>query len=78
MNCIYCNKPVYGAEGISIPGHGPAHQSCFKVQQSLRRTFRGLDISALEDQELVDLQDLVLAEINARSKKNGDDDVELF
>ena len=80
MKCFYCGKPVFGAQGITVPGRGPAHQVCFQTDQALKRTFQNLDITALNDQELTDLMDLVLAEVNARSKKNQDagNDVELF
>ena len=78
MKCIYCHKNVFGKEGITIPGRGPAHQKCFQIDQALKRTFQQLDISALNDQELTDLKDLVLAEVNDRKRNRDDGDVELF
>lgn len=78
MRCIFCEKPVAGEEGITVPMKGPAHQRCFQVDQALRRTFQSLNISALNDQELTDLMDLVLAEVNSRNKSAGDSGVELF
>lgn len=80
MKCFYCGKPVFGAQALTVPGKGPAHQLCFQVNQALRRTFQNLDITALNDDELTDLKDLVLAEANARAKKNDDNtnDIELF
>lgn len=81
MRCIFCEKPVYGADGITVPTKGPAHQQCFQVHEALRRTFQTLDISALNDQELTDLKDLVLAEENSRAAKrnpSADNDIELF
>lgn len=77
MKCVYCHQPVFGSDGITVPGQGPAHQKCFQVQQALKRTFQTLDISALNDEELIDLLDLVLAEVNVR-KKSEDDGIELF
>lgn len=82
LNCIYCNKPVFGDTGMTVPSEGPAHRHCFQAHQALKRTFQALDISALSDQELVELKDLVLAEENYRHRhnnnNNNDDDVELF
>ncbi|MDH5516993.1 MAG: DUF2175 domain-containing protein [Gammaproteobacteria bacterium] len=78
MKCIFCNQSVFGADGITVPGKGPAHQKCFQVDQALKRTFQTLDISALNDGELTDLLDLVLAEINVRKKTDEDDSIELF
>lgn len=78
MNCIFCNKPVYGKDGITVPSKGPAHQNCYQANEALRRTFQHLDITALNDQELVDLKDLVLAELNSRSRDDDSNDIELF
>ncbi len=77
INCIYCNKPVFGKNGLTVPLKGPAHLQCYQVNQALRRTFQALDISKLNDLELFELKELVLAEENAR-KRNNVDDVELF
>lgn len=77
MKCEFCNKPVFGEEGVSIPGRGVAHKTCLGVAQAMRRAFHGLDISGLNDEELANLKDLVLAEENSR-RADGDDDVELF
>lgn len=78
MRCVFCNKPVFGAEGVSVPGKGPAHQNCFQADQALKRTFQSLDITSLNDEELTDLLDLVLAEVNIRKKTDDDDGIELF
>ncbi|HIF50192.1 MAG TPA: DUF2175 domain-containing protein [Thiotrichaceae bacterium] len=79
MKCIFCNKSVFGAEGFTVPGKGPAHQSCHQANQALKRTFQHLDISAFNDEELIDLKDLVLAEENKRNRdENDSSEVELF
>lgn len=78
MRCIYCNKHVYGIDGITVPGEGAAHQACFQADQALKRSFQSLDISKLNDNELTDLLDLVLSEVNSRKKVNDDDGIELF
>lgn len=78
MRCIYCDKPVYGRDGLTVPNQGPAHQACFQASEALKRTFQSLDITALNDQELTDLLDLVLSEVNSRKKSDDIDDIELF
>ena len=78
MNCIYCEKPVFGEEGMTVPQEGPAHQRCFQANQALKRTFQSLDISKLNDEELSELKELILAEENLRNRSDGDDDVDLF
>ena len=77
MKCEFCGKPVYGSDGVSIPGRGPAHRNCFEANEALRRSFKGLDITALTDLELANLKDLVLSEENVR-KPGTDNDIELF
>ena len=69
LNCVYCKKPVFGTSGVTVPGSGPAHQHCYQAQAALARTFQALDISQLSDDELLDLQDMVLAEVNDRRRK---------
>ncbi len=78
MKCIFCNKPVFGETGISVPGAGPAHQHCLQANEALQRTFQSLDITALSDQELTELKDLVLSEENHRKRDDSEEDVELF
>lgn len=79
MNCIYCNSPVYGHNGLTVPSEGAAHQQCFQMDQALKRTFQHLEISKLSDGELHDLKDLVLTELNDRERSGEDDsDIELF
>ena len=77
MNCIYCGKLVYGENGMNVPNLGVAHQQCFQAYQTLKRTFQNLDITALNDQELVELKDLVLTELNSR-QRDSIGDIELF
>ena len=78
MRCIYCEKTVAGSDGVTVPQLGPAHQTCFQINQALKRTFQNLDISSLNDSELTDLKDLVLAEVNTRQRDDTGNDVELF
>ncbi|MAG44242.1 MULTISPECIES: DUF2175 domain-containing protein [Thalassolituus] len=81
LNCVYCKKPVFGTSGVTVPGSGPAHQHCYQAQAALARTFQALDISQLTDDELLDLQDMVLAEVNDRRRRDeggGDSEIELF
>ncbi|MEL7399947.1 MAG: DUF2175 domain-containing protein [Pseudomonadota bacterium] len=83
LNCIFCNKLVFGESGLTVPQRGPAHQHCYQADSALRRTFQCLDIAELNDDELRDLKDLVLSEENDRRRKQGmsagnDQAVELF
>ena len=77
MKCHYCDKAVFGKYGITVPNIGAAHVQCFQASQALKRTFQTLEISTLNDQELFELKELVLAEENAR-RRDSADDVELF
>lgn len=70
LNCVFCSKPVFGHSGLTVPLKGPAHQQCFHAYNVLKRTFRKLDITELNDDELRDLKDLVLAEENDRHRQN--------
>ena len=77
MRCIYCGKTVFGDNGITVPNQGPAHESCFQANETMRRKFKELDISALTDAALSELKELILAEDNYRNRSD-DDEVELF
>ena len=76
MGCIYCEQSVINQSPMTIPGKGVAHLRCFQTDQALKRTFQTLDISKLNDADLADLKEMVIAEENARNKDN--DDIELF
>lgn len=83
LNCIFCDKLVFGKTGLTVPQKGPAHQHCYQADAALRRTFQTLDITELNDNELRDLKDLVLTEENDRMRRrtgeeHNNDDVELF
>ncbi|MEH6450822.1 MAG: DUF2175 domain-containing protein [Oleispira sp.] len=78
MNCIYCDKAVFGINGMTVPGDGAAHSQCFQANQALNRTFQSLEITALNNQELFELKELVLAEENSRNRVDDEDDIELF
>lgn len=77
MRCIYCSKRIVGNDGISVSGRGVCHAICHHMDQAQRRVYKGLDVTALTDQELTDLKEVVLTEENARYG-GGDDDIELF
>lgn len=77
MKCVYCNKGVWGKHGVTVPGVGPAHFQCFQTDLGMRRMFKGLEITQLDDSELAELQDMVLAETNHR-RRDARDDVDLF
>ncbi|MCJ8312619.1 MAG: hypothetical protein MJK11_06580 [Pseudomonadales bacterium] len=63
---------------MTVPGIGAAHSFCFQADQLLKRTFQNLEINALNDTELQDLHELVIAEQNSRNRVGNDDDIELF
>lgn len=77
MRCNYCKLPVYGDDGITVMGHGPAHKDCLRKEQLNHRFFGGIKISSLSDEALHDLRETVLMELNARQiEEHGE--VELF
>ncbi|WP_369857069.1 DUF2175 domain-containing protein [Candidatus Thalassolituus haligoni] len=82
LNCVFCQKVVFGSSGQTVPGMGPAHAYCYQAYRTMKRTFKSMDITQLTDVELADLKDLVLAEENDRKRKacGGTDegDIELF
>ncbi|AHK17800.1 MAG: DUF2175 domain-containing protein [Thalassolituus sp.] len=82
LNCVFCNKLVFGTTGVTVPNQGPAHQYCYQAHVALKRTFQSLDISALNESEFNDLKDLVLSEANERERKrrgaSDAGDIELF
>ena len=78
MKCIFCNKSVFGNEGMTVPREGAAHLHCFQANEALKRTFQSLDISALTDKEIADLKELIIAEENFRKRDQEEDDIELF
>lgn len=86
LNCVFCRKPVFGRKGVTVPELGPAHLDCYQAHKAMKRTFRGIDITKLSDDEVSDLKDLVLAEENDRRRRSlqgegenpSSDDIELF
>ncbi len=78
MKCLFCNKDVFGNNGMTVPGKGAAHQQCYQADQALKRTFQHLDITELNDHELFELKELVLSEENTRKRSDNTDDIELF
>lgn len=82
LNCVYCEKLVFGNGGVTVANKGPAHQNCYQANQAMSRTFHGIEISELLDEDLNDLKELVLGEANDRARKaNGlelEDEIELF
>lgn len=77
MKCYYCDKLVHGENGLTVPGLGPAHKICFEANQSIRRVFKNLVLTDLNDEELFELKELVIAEENHRNR-DASDDIELF
>lgn len=77
MNCIFCKTHVFGDEGTTVLGRGPAHKTCLQIKQVEHRTFKGLDLETLSDSELNDLLELTRTEINSRSV-HQESAIELF
>lgn len=77
MNCIFCESRVFGEEGTTVLGQGPAHKSCLQVKQVERRVFKGVDLESLSEGELNDLLELTKLELNSRSV-SYESAVELF
>jgi len=78
MKCIICNKPVYGKQGMTAVGLGAIHKKCFPGHSLDNRVFQSLDVSALNDEDFVELKEIVLAEINARENVSPKTSIELF
>jgi hypothetical protein len=68
---------VFGNNGMTVSQKGSAHGPCFQFKQASKRTFKSLEITALNDNELFELKELVLSEENARYRED-DDGIELF
>ena len=78
MKCIICNEPVYGKQGLTAVGLGAIHKQCFPGHSLDRRVFQSLDVSALNDEDFIELKEIVLAEINAREGASQQASIELF
>lgn len=75
MRCIFCQKPVFGEEGTTLPGNGPSHRDCAEKASLMKRVYKGLDLATLTDEEIDDLLHFIEVEKNARSSCN---EIELF
>lgn len=83
MRCPYCSKPVVGEKDVVVlAGEGPAHRRCYEHDVMGQRSFAGLKLSSFLESELNELQEMILIELNARSRidleKPTDNVVELF
>jgi hypothetical protein len=73
---------VIGADPITVPGVGAAHDVCYQTRLTAERIFNGLNIAKLDDIQFNELSDLVLMEKNMRTppaeKSEESFEVELF
>lgn len=81
MRCIFCDGNVVTADRskgrpITIPERGVAHTFCAEQDLFSRRVYGSIHMQDLAMNDLVELREMVLAEINAREGK--DNDIELF
>ncbi|GEM_PF-1413297 len=82
MKCLFCQLPVYGGNGMTVPGRGLSHRKCFEADALMRHSFKGLDLSSLEDNDLKELDELVAMEKRSRERTehcgDSEDEIELF
>ncbi len=78
MKCIICDQSVFGKQGMTAVGLGAIHRKCFPGHTMDVRVFQSLDVSALNQDEFMELKEIVLAEDNARNRSHEDVSVELF
>lgn len=77
MKCPYCSESVVGEKDIVVVvGEGPAHRICHERAVIGQRVFSGLNLPALSDEQLHELNDMVRMELNARQP--AEELVELF
>ena len=80
MKCPYCHKNVVGhARVVMIVGEGPAHFSCHEQHVLSARQFQDIPLSSMNQDELIELKEMVLIELNARSRHDAkNNEIEMF
>ena len=80
MKCPYCQKNVVGhSKVVIIVGEGPAHFACHEQSVISNRSFKNIHFPSLSLEELHELKEMVLVELNARSRSDSvSEDIELF
>ncbi|WP_111979842.1 hypothetical protein [Algibacillus agarilyticus] len=72
MRCMFCdldiiNKDLSKGLPITVPGKGVAHTYCAEQDLHSRRIFGNIHIADLEDNDLYELKEMVMAEVNQRN-----------
>jgi len=80
MKCPYCHKNVAGYSNVvMILSEGPAHSFCHEQQTLSDRNFKSIHFPNLTLEELHKLKEIVLVELNARSREGYENNgFELF
>jgi hypothetical protein len=78
LKCIICDQSVFGKQGMTAVGLGAIHRKCFPGHSMDIRVFQSLDVSALNQDEFIELKEIVMAEANVRDRESLEASVELF
>ena len=77
MRCVYCEKGIVGQKDVVVVvGKGPAHEVCYEQNLISLRIFKGLCMSTLSVDELLELKEMAMIELNSRD--TSESDIELF
>ena len=81
LNCIFCHQCVVNTDNskghpVSVPPYGIAHSYCAEQDLLLKRIFKGIHITELDNESFQELKEMVLAEDNVRNGKT--DEIDLF
>ncbi len=81
MRCPYCKGSVVGdSKIVIIVGEGPAHASCHESHIISERTYKGVNFSSMNIEDLNEMKEMLLIELNARgrSEYTNESCIELF
>ncbi len=67
---------------MTVAGEGLSHKECYEADALMRHTFKGMDLSALNAADLVELSELVQMEQRSRLRDDrggvNEEEIELF
>lgn len=71
MRCVFCEQALIGSkphfgQPVTVPGVGVAHTLCAQQDRVQKRVFGPLRLKDVPTESLLELKELVLAEINQR------------
>jgi len=82
MRCPYCGGQVVGdMDVVVLVGQGPAHTLCYERYNISKRVYKDIDFSALAQNDLLEMKEMILTELNARQRSDTDiqnNEIELF